>query len=393
MTRRGALIYLDHAATTAVAPEVLGAMLPYWTTRYGNASSVHLLGREAGQAVREARQTVAEVLGCTPEEVVFTGCGSESDNLAVRGVAWTAKRAGRGSHIVTSTVEHHAISHTVTALVAEHGFEATVVPVDGKGQVDPQMVADAIRPDTALVSIMYANNEVGTIQPLTDIGSICQEKGVPFHTDAVQAGGWLPLKVDDLKVDLLSLGAHKFYGPKGVGVLYVRKGTPLSSTLTGGGQEGGLRAGTENVPYIVGMAAALERVQSRREEENARVQTLRDRLVEGMLERLPNTYLTGHATERLSNNASFVVQDLEIEGVLVGLDLEGVCASSGSACTSASAEPSPVLTAMGLQPPDVYGHLRLSLGEETTDEEIERVLEILPFIVKMAREAEHMPLS
>lgn len=393
MTRRGDLIYMDHAATTAVAPEVVAAMFPYWSTRYGNASSIHLLGREAGQAVREARQTVAGVLGCTPEEIVFTGCGSESDNLAVRGVAWAARKAGRGSHIVTSTVEHHAVSHTIEALVTEHGFEATFVSVDGRGQVDPQAVANAMRPDTVLVSIMVANNEVGTIQPIAAIGQICRERNVPLHTDAVQAGGWLPLVVDDLKVDLLSLGAHKFYGPKGVGALYVRRGTPLLSTLTGGGQEGGRRAGTENVPYIVGMATALARVQSRREGENARVQTLRERLIEGVLADVPRVYLTGHPTERLPNSASFVVRDVEIEGVLAGLDLEGICASSGSACTSASSAPSAVLTAMGIKPPDVYGHLRLTLGEETTEGEIDRVLEVLPRIVKRTREAAQMTLA
>jgi cysteine desulfurase len=384
------IIYLDHAATTAVDPRVLAAMLPFWTERYGNASSLHRLGRDAAQALDEARRTVADVLACQPAEVIFTGCGSESDNLAVRGVAWAQRAAGRGNHIVTSAVEHHAVGRTVAELVAHFGFEATFVEVDRYGQVDPDEVGRALRPDTVLVSIMYANNEVGTIQPIAEIGRICRARGIPFHTDAVQAGGWLPLAVDALQVDLLSLGAHKFYGPKGVGALYVRRGTPLWPVQTGGGHEGGRRAGTENVPYIVGLATALRLAHEEREAKNQRVAALRDRLIAGILARVPDAYLTGHPTERLPNSASFVIREIEIGDVLIGLDLEGICASSGSACTSASARPSHVLTAMGITSPDVYGHLRLTLGYENTEADVDTVLDLLPRLV--ARVREHAPL-
>lgn len=385
------IIYLDHAATTAVDPRVLEAMLPFWTERYGNASSLHRLGRDAAYALDEARRTVADILACKPEEVVFTSGGSESDNLAVRGVAWAQRAAGRGKHIVTSAVEHHAVGHTVRDLVEHFGFEATFVGVDRYGQVDPDEVGRALRPDTVLVSIMYANNEVGTIQPIAEIGRLCRARGIPFHTDAVQAGGWLPLEANALQVDLLSLGAHKFCGPKGVGALYVRRGTPLRPVQTGGGHEGGRRAGTENVPYIVGLATALRLAHEDREAKNRRVAALRDRLIVGVLARVPDAYLTGHPTERLPNSASFVIRGIEIEGVLIGLDLEGICASSGSACNSASAKPSHVLTAMGLTPPDVYGHLRLTLGYENTEADVDRVLEVLPGIV--ARLREHAPLA
>jgi cysteine desulfurase len=384
------IIYLDHAATTAVDPRVLAAMLPFWTERYGNASSLHRLGRDAAQALDEARRTVADVLACQPAEVIFTGCGSESDNLAVRGVAWAQRAAGRGNHIVTSAVEHHAVGRTVAELVAHFGFEATFVEVDRYGQVDPDEVGRALRPDTVLVSIMYANNEVGTIQPIAEIGRICRARGIPFHTDAVQAGGWLPLAVDALQVDLLSLGAHKFYGPKGVGALYVRRGTPLWPVQTGGSHEGGRRAGTENVPCIVGLATALRLAHEEREAKNQRVAALRDRLIAGILARVPDAYLTGHPTERLPNSASFVIREIEIGDVLIGLDLEGICASSGSACTSASARPSHVLTAMGITSPDVYGHLRLTLGYENTEADVDTVLDLLPRLV--ARVREHAPL-
>jgi cysteine desulfurase len=338
----------------------------------------------------EARRTVADVLACQPAEVIFTGCGSESDNLAVRGVAWAQRAAGRGNHIVTSAVEHHAVGRTVAELVAHFGFEATFVEVDRYGQVDPDEVGRALRPDTVLVSIMYANNEVGTIQPIAEIGRICRARGIPFHTDAVQAGGWLPLAVDALQVDLLSLGAHKFYGPKGVGALYVRRGTPLWPVQTGGSHEGGRRAGTENVPCIVGLATALRLAHEEREAKNQRVAALRDRLIAGILARVPDAYLTGHPTERLPNSASFVIREIEIGDVLIGLDLEGICASSGSACTSASARPSHVLTAMGITSPDVYGHLRLTLGYENTEADVDTVLDLLPRLV--ARVREHAPL-
>ncbi len=388
---RRRIIYLDHAATTAVDARVLEAMLPFWTERYGNASSLHRLGRDAAYALDEARRSMAQILACQPDEIVFTGCGSESDNLAVRGVALAQRARGRGRHIVTSAVEHHAVGHTVQDLVERYGFEATFVGVDRAGWVNPDDVARALRPDTVLVSVMYANNEVGTIQPLAEIGRICREREIPFHSDAVQAGGWLSLDVNALQVDLLSLGAHKFCGPKGVGALYVRQGTPLWPMQTGGGHEGGRRAGTENVPYIVGMATALRLAHEEREAKNRRIAALRDRLIAGVLARVPDTYLTGHPTERLPNSASFVIRGVEVEGILIGLDLEGICASSGSACNSASAKPSHVLTAMGLTPPDVYGHLRLTLGHENTDADVDKVLDVLPEIV--ARLRAHAPVE
>ncbi|MCC7355670.1 MAG: cysteine desulfurase [Anaerolineae bacterium] len=385
------VIYLDHAATTAVDARVLAAMLPFWTERYGNASSLHRLGRDAAHALDEARRSVAQVLACKPGEIVFTGCGSESDNLAVRGVAMAQQARGRGRHIVASAVEHHAVGHTVQELVEHYDFEATFVGVDRTGRVNPDDVARALRSDTVLVSIMYANNEVGTIQPLAEIGRICRAREIPFHTDAVQAGGWLPLDVDALQVDLLSLGAHKFCGPKGVGALYLRQGTPLWPVQTGGGHEGGRRAGTENVPYIVGLATALRLAHEEREAENRRIAAMRDRLIAGVLACVSDTYLTGHPAERLPNSASFVIRGVEVEGILIGLDLEGICASSGSACNSASAKPSHVLTAMGLTSPDVYGHLRLTLGHENTDADVDRLLSALPGMV--ARLRAHAPMA
>ncbi|NLE75231.1 MAG: cysteine desulfurase NifS [Chloroflexi bacterium] len=379
------LIYLDHAATTPVHPQVVEAMLPYWTERYGNASSIYSLGRQAGRAMAEARETVADILRCEPREVIFTGCGSESDNLALRGVGFNRRAVGKGAHLITSSVEHHAISHTVEEMVKHFGFEATFVPVDRYGVVDPAEVQRAIRPDTALISIMYANNEVGTVEPIAEIGALARERGIPFHTDAVQAGGSLPLDVQALQVDLMSLSAHKFYGPKGVGVLYARRGVPLWPTQTGGGHEGGRRAGTENVPYIVGLATALRLAYERLEEQNARLRRLRDQLIQGVLAQIPDSQLTGHPTQRLPNSASFVFRGIEGESILLHLDMEGVCASSGSACTSASLEPSHVLLAMGLPHEIAHGSLRLTLGHSTTEADIARVLEVLPGIVTKLR--------
>ena len=385
MIREGKLVYMDHSATTPVDPRVVEAMLPYFHDRFGNASSLHLLGREANQALDEARRTVAAVLGCRPHEVIFTSCGTESDNLALRGVALAQRARGRGNHIVTSAVEHHAVLHTAEDLRDRYGFELTVVPVDGDGRVDPQAVAQALREDTVLVSVMYANNEVGTVQPIAEIAAITRERGIPFHTDAVQAAGHLPLNVDELGVDLLSLSAHKFYGPKGVGVLYVRHGTPLWPVQTGGSHEHKRRAGTENIPYIVGLAKALEIAEAQRSEETTRLQALRDRLIQGIEECIPDVYLTGHRLHRLPGHASFIVRGVEAEGMLMGLDLEGICASSGSACTSGAQEPSHVLTAMGIPRQDAVGHLRLTLGRTSTSEDVERVLAVLPGIVERLR--------
>ncbi|MEJ2209842.1 MAG: cysteine desulfurase NifS [Anaerolineae bacterium] len=379
------MIYMDHAATTAVDPRVVEAMLPYWTQQYGNASSIYTLGRQARHALEDARRTVAEILNCDPKEVIFTSCGSESDNLALRGVAFQRRKRGEKNHIITSSIEHHAIGHTVDQLSSEFGFEATFLPVDRYGMVDPAEVEKAIRPDTAIISIMYANNEVGTIEPIAEIGSIAREHKVPFHTDAVQAGGTLSLDVKALQVDLMSLSAHKFYGPKGVGVLYARRGVPLLPMQTGGGHERNRRAGTENVAYAVGLATALRLAYEEAEEVNARVARLRDRLVAGVLERIPDSQLSGHPTQRLPNSASFLFKYVEGESILLNLDQMGVAASSGSACTSGSLEPSHVLMAMGFPHEVAHGSLRLTLGRENTDEDVDYVLAGLPGIVEKLR--------
>jgi cysteine desulfurase len=384
MERPGRTVYLDHAATTAVDPRVVEAMLPFLTQRYGNASSIYQLGREAASALDEARRRVAAILHCTPREVIFTGCGTESDNLAIRGVAFAGCKRGR-DQLVISPIEHHAVGHTVEQLVREFGFDMVTVPVDGQGMVDPTDVEAAITDRTALISIMYANNEVGTIQPIGEIGAIAREHGVPFHTDAVQAGGSLSLDVEDLQVDLLSLSAHKFYGPKGVGVLYGRRGVAFLPMQTGGAHEGNRRAGTENVPYAVGLATALNLSYEVQPEENLRIAALRDRLIEGVLAHIPATQLTGHPILRLPNSASFVFQFIEGESILLNLDLQGVAASSGSACTSASLDPSHVLLAMGLPVEVAHGSLRLTLGRENAPEDVDYVLEILPPIVEKLR--------
>ncbi|HSR34245.1 MAG TPA: cysteine desulfurase NifS [Anaerolineae bacterium] len=378
-------VYLDHAATTAVDPRVVEAMLPYWTQQYGNASSIYKLGRESHYALDQARRTVAELLNCTPNEVIFTSCGTESDNLALRGVAFERRHRARKNHIITSPIEHHAISHTVEQLEKFFDFEVTCVPVDRNGRVDPADVERAIRPDTALVSIMYANNEVGTIEPIAQIGEIARAHKIPFHTDAVQAAGALGLDVKALNVDLMSLSAHKFYGPKGVGVLYARRGAPFLPMQTGGGHERNRRAGTENVPYIVGLAAALRLAYEELGESNARITRLRDKLIAGILESIPDSQLSGHPTERLPNNASFLFKYIEGESILLNLDLVGIAASSGSACTSGSLEPSHVLTAMGFPHEVAHGSLRLSLGKENTDADIDYVLEVFPGIIEKLR--------
>ncbi len=378
-------IYLDHSASTPVDPRVVEAMLPYFTEHYGNASGLHRQARASARALDQARREVAEIFGCKPKEVVFTSCGSESDNLAIRGVAWAAKLAGRGHHLITSPIEHHAVSHTIDQLCELFGFEQTVVPVDEYGLVNPDDVARAIRPDTVLISIIYANNEVGTIEPLSEIGAIARQHGVPLHTDAVQAGGYLDLNTDRLNVDLLSLSGHKFYAPKGVGVLYVRQGTRLLPQQTGGGHEGGRRAATENIPYSVGLAAALKLAQEERVHENARLSALRDRLVKGVLSAIPDAQLTGHPKQRLPGHASFVIPGAEAGGLLMHLDMAGVCAASGSACTSGMPEPSHVLMAMGVDYTLALGALRLTLGRSNTQADVEYVVEILPDIVKKLR--------
>lgn len=376
-------VYMDHAATTPVDPRVVEAMLPYFTEGYGNASSVYRLGQEARKAIDEARADVAQTLNCTPREIIFTGCGSESDNLAIRGVAFWNR--DKGNHIVTSSIEHHAVSHTCEQLEKHFGFQVTYLPVDEYGRVDPTDVEKAITEKTTLITIMYANNEVGTIEPIAEIGEIARAHKIPFHTDAVQAGGALDLDVEALNVDLLSLSAHKFYGPKGVGVLYLRRGVRLLPLQTGGAHELNRRAGTENVAGIVGLATALKLAQGHREENNRKLIALRDRLIEGVLSSMLDTQLTGHPKERLPNSASFTINYVEGEGLLLGLDMMGTAASSGSACTSASLEPSHVLLAMGIPPEVAHGSLRLTLGHENSDEDVDYLLEVLPGIVERLR--------
>lgn len=378
-------IYLDYAATTPVDPRVVTAMEPHWNQTFGNSASIHVYGRAAARELEAARAQVADVLGCHPTEIVFTANGTESNNLAIRGVAQAARRSQRGNHLVITAIEHHAVGSTAKQLKEYYGFDATVVPVDRHGLVDPGDVKLAIRKDTILVSVMYANNEIGTIQPVVEIGQIAHAHDVPFHTDAVQAGGKLSLKVDDLGADLLTLSAHKFYGPKGVGVLYIRRGTIVVPTLTGGQHERGRRPGTVNVPGNVGLAAALRLAEEERETETPRLVKLRDRLINGVLDSIPDARLTGHRTLRLADSASFAFLGSDGEALLMALDLDGVAASTGSACTTGDPEPSFVLTAMGLDPEWAIGSLRLTLGRWTTEEQINRVLEVLPAAVDRTR--------
>ncbi len=376
-------LYLDHSATTATDPRVIEAMLPYFNTLYGNPSSLYSVGAEARKALEKARTAIAEVLGARPNEIIFTSCGTESDNLALRGTALAARCAG--NHIITTAIEHHAVSNTCAQLEREFGFQVTYLPVDFNGLVDPDAVGRAITPHTVLISIMYANNEVGTIEPVAEIGRIARQHGIPFHTDAVQAPGLLPLNVDELAVDMLSISGHKFYAPKGVGMLYVRQGTRLLPTQTGGGQERNMRAGTENVPYIVGMARALGLADSARSSELPRLSRLRDRLINGIVESIPDAILTGSRNQRLASHASFVFPGVEGEAVVLKLSMLGIGASSGSACSSGDEGPSHVLSAMGLQHPVARGSLRLTLGRENTEQDVDRVLKELPGVIASLR--------
>ncbi len=375
-------IYLDHAATTALDRRVLETMIPYFTTEYGNASSIYTLGRHAMQAIDDAREQVAEILNCRPTEVIFTGGGSESDNLAIKGLAFTAQK--KGQHIITTPIEHHAVLHTCHYL-ERFGFTTTYLPVDHYGRVDPDDVARAITDQTILVSVMYANNEVGTIEPIAEIGRICRARKIAFHVDAVQAAGSLPLDVVALNADLLSLSAHKFYGPKGVGILYQRQGVRLLPQLQGGSQERGKRAGTENVAGIVGATTALRLAYEDLPQTQPRIQALRDGLIAGVLA-LPGGELTGHPSERLPNSASFVFAGIEGESILLSLDLLGFAASTGSACTSGSVDPSHVLLAMGFSENQARGTLRLTLGKENTEKDVEAFLAALPGILNKLRE-------
>lgn len=370
--------YLDYAATTPVDTRVLDAMLPFFQQTFGNPSSVHTFGQQAEAALEQARETVASILNCHSDEVIFTSCGSESDNLALRGAAFAARQLRGANHILTSPVEHHAVTHTVQQLAGLHGFELEFLPVDEFGLVDPNAVATRLRPETALVSVIYANNEIGSANPIAEIGSICREKKIPFHTDAVQAAAYLPVDVQSLNVDLLAIGAHKFYGPKGVGALYIRKSTPLVPHQTGGGQEFGMRAGTHNIPYIVGLAEALRLAQTEREERSAHLKPLRDRIIGTILEEIPEARLTGHPSRRLPNHASFVFRGVDGNALLMMLDVAGFACSSGSACKTGSPEPSEVLTALGLSRDWALGSLRVTLGTPTTVYEVEAFLNALP---------------
>ena len=375
-------IYLDYAATTPTHPEVVKAMLPYFTSAFGNPSTLYACGQETKGAIEEARVKVADLIGARDEEIVFTSGGTEADNFALKGVAYANEK--KGNHIITTPIEHHAVIETCKFLEGR-GFKVTCLPVDGYGLVDPDDVRRAITDETILISVMHANNEVGTIEPIAEIGKIAKEAEIYFHTDAVQAVGRIPVDVDELGVDLLSLSAHKIYGPKGVGALYIRKGTRLSSFMHGGEQEKGRRASTENVPGIVGLGKAAELARQDMSKEVERITCLRDQLIKGLLERIDHIHLNGHPQMRLPNNANVSVDFVEGESMALNLDLEGICVSTGSACSSSSLEPSHVLLAMGLPPEQTHGSLRLTLGRWTTEKEINRVIEVLPPIVAKLR--------
>ncbi len=383
MTRQ---VYFDHSATTPVDPRVVAAMQPYLDQRFGNPASLHIYGQEAEAAVEEARQQVARALGCQPQEVVFTSGGTESNNAAIKGVLLALMRREK-RHLIVSAVEHPSVLEPARQWARLFGLDLTVLPVDGYGRVDPDDLRRALRKDTALVSIMWANNEVGTLQPVRELAGICQEAGVVFHVDAVQAAPHLPLELDRVPVHLVSISAHKMYGPKGVGVLVVRGGTPFEPLLTGGGQEYGLRSGTLNVPGIVGLATALSLAQEEREARWDHLVRLRNRLIEGVLERLPEARLTGHPVDRLPHHASFVIPGVDAQVLLPMLDLAGFACSSGSACKVGVPEPSEVLLAMGYSPEEARGALRVTLGKDNTLAEVEAFLEVLPSIVARAREA------
>lgn len=378
------LIYLDYAATTPLDPRVLEAMMPFLTGMSGNASSIHQVGRAALQALDDAREQVALVLGCQPKEIVFTSGGSESINLAIKGVAMALRAQGK-THLISSTIEHHAVLHALDYLVEYEGFTVTLLPVDRNGRVQPADLSAAIRPETALVSVMYANNETGVIQPITELAAICRERGVIFHTDAVQAPGQLPLDVHALGVDLLSLTAHKFYGPQGVGILYLRRGTPLVPQINGGAQERRRRAGTENIAGIVGLAKALSIAEGERTTHANRLRALSECLIDGVLTHIPQSWLNGDRQARLPGIVNIGFACIETESLLLLLDQRGICASSGSACTSGSLEPSHVLLAMGLSPDEANGSIRFSLGRQTTDEQIDTLLDLLPDLVAQLR--------
>ena len=376
-------VYADNAATTKVSKPVLDVMMPYFTEEYGNASSIYALGRSAKKALETARETVAKAIGAETSEIYFTSCGSESDNWAIRSVCERLAAKGK-KHIVTSVFEHHAVLHTCQAL-EKLGFEVTYLPVYKNGIVKTEDVKNAIREDTALVTIMYANNEIGTIQPVEEIATVCREKGVLFHTDAVQAMGHVKIDVHAQGIDMLSLSGHKIHAQKGIGALYVRKGIPVTNLIFGGAQERNRRAGTENLPAIAGFAKAMEIASTDIEKRAEKTAKQRDRLIEGIL-KLPRTRLNGDPVKRLPGTVNISIEGVEGESLLLMLDLNGICASSGSACTSGSLDPSHVLLALGLKHEVAHGSLRLSIGDETTDEDINYILEVVPKVVKRLRD-------
>lgn len=375
------LVYADNAATSPVKPQVLEAMLPYFTDEYANPSSLYPFAYRVKNAVERARQQVADLLGATEKEIYFTSCGSESDNWAVKGAVFASKQEKK--HIITTAIEHHAVLHTCQYL-EKKGVEVTYLGVDEKGLISLDELKAAIRPETVLISVMFANNEIGVIEPIAEIGAIAREKGILFHTDAVQAAGHVPIDVDAMKIDLLSLSGHKFGAPKGVGAMYIRKGVRIDSLINGGGQERRRRAGTENVPYAVGLGKAAELAKEELAEEMARLSKLRDRLIAGVLE-IPYTFLTGPEENRLPGLASFCIEGIEGEALLLNLYNAGVCASSGSACSSGDLDPSHVLLAIGLPHHIAHGSLRLSLGASSTEEDVDHILEVLPQVVSKLR--------
>ena len=376
-------VYLDNAATTRLIPEVLNEMLPYMTDIYGNPSSPHYFGQQSAMAVDRARQQVASAINADPSEIIFMSGGSEADNTAIRGIAERYSKKGR--HIITTAVEHHAVLHTCQ-LLEKQGYEVTYLPVDEYGMVTAEQVRDAMRDDTILVTIMFANNEVGTIMPIAEIGKLCRERKVFFHTDAVQAVGHLPIDVQAMNIDMLSMSAHKFHGPKGIGALYVRKGIIVPALIVGGAQERNRRAGTENVPGIVGMGKAIELACSDLEAKANKMMVLRDKLIREIPLRIPEVKLNGHPTSRLPNNVNYSIKYIEGESILLMLDLNGIAASSGSACTSGSLDPSHVLLAMGLTHEVAHGSVRMTLCDDTTEEDIDYVLEVLPKVAAKLRD-------
>ncbi len=376
--------YLDHSATTPTDPRVVDAMMPYWMTVFGNASSLHSAGKAAKNALNQARETIAAVLNCNPAEMIFTSGGTESDNLALRGIAEGMRVRGRGKHIITTAVEHHAVMDVAKELI-EDGFEITFLPVDQYGRVTAQQVVDALRDDTVLVSIIYANNEVGTINPIAEIGAELKKRRVAFHVDAVQAPGLLPLDVKALNVDLMSLSAHKFYGPKGIGLLYIRRTIALTPQLIGGGQQAHRRGGTEPVALIAGLAEALRLAEAEREETVKRLIPLRDKLIEGMVTTIPEAGLTGHPTERLAGHSSFTMKGLNGDSLLLDLNEVGIGASGGSACTTGQQEPSHVLLAMDVDQDRLMGQMRFVLGKHSTDHEVDLLIYHLKSLVERHR--------